>query len=398
MGENEQGTDPTREGVDQPGEPASEPEEPQAPTEPEPEVAGAKALSDALKGSFTVLKIAMIALAVFYVVKGVFYVQPQEVRFKLRFGRVVPSWGEVALRPGTVHIQWPWEEVEIVSTEERTLPLEEEFWTFYPQMVGSMSKKTSLNVRDDGFLITGDANIVHMQLRARYRVRNDARGALSYLFGVRKPEEVLKRLLMASTVKVVGPMKVMEVLKRQELFDRIRDELNVRVAAFEHRAGVPLGVEVVAVEATETAGRKNPTEPLAVSNAFLEAQNASSLREQLRDEGRLEAIAIEEDGKAKAEEIRAEAEGYRERLVQTAQADAEAMSKLLPVYNRSAEEANILRETFYQRALWQVLGNARGVNVLYEKPGREVRFILAGQPPLSPVETEEHAAHPETEQ
>lgn len=386
MAENGQGADPKPDGIGVPDASGSGPGVPQAPRDVEAGEAGAKALSDALKGSFKVLKVAMIALAVFYIGKGVFYVQPQEVRFKLRFGRVVSSWGQWALKSGTVHIQWPWEEVETVSTEEKALPVEERFWTRYPQGT-TRERKTSLRVQEDGFLITGDANIVHMQLRARYRVRSDSQGAFSYLFGVREPTEVLRRQLLASAVKVVGSMDVMEVLKRQSLFERIEAELEARVAAFERQAGVPLGIEVVAVEATEADGTKNPTEPWAVREAFTEAQNASSLRQQLMDEGRLEAISLEEDAKARSQETLATAAGHKERLLQTAQADAEAMAKLLPIYQRSAQEAEILRETFFERTLDATIGAARSVFVLYENSDREQRFLLSAEPPSS-VETD----------
>ncbi|NLW51111.1 MAG: hypothetical protein GXY85_09775 [Candidatus Brocadiaceae bacterium] len=369
-------------GTNVPQERTPETEQPRGPEDVAAEQAGARALADALKGSFRVLKVAMIALAVFYVISGIFYVQPQEVRFKLRFGRVVPSWGEWALQPGTMHIQWPWEAVERVSTEERSLAVETEFWTQYP-MGPAPTRKSALRVQEDGFLITGDANIVHMQVRARYRVRGDAPGALSYLFGVTDAEEILKRQLLGATVKVVGSMKVMDVLKRQALLDQIRLELQRRVAVFEARAGIPLGIRVEAVEASEVIDNaiKNPTEPLAVRQAFTDAQNASSLRQQLIDEGRIESIAILEDARAKAAEIVASAAGFKERLVQTAQADAEAMAKLLPVYQASSEEAAILRETFFQRTLNSVMDTARSVYILYENPDRELRLLLSAEPP-----------------
>lgn len=357
---------------------AAPPETPESMSDMDAAEAGAKALSSALKGSFRMLTVAMIALAVFYVGKGIFYVHPQEVRFKLRFGEVVPSMGEIALRPGTVHIKWPWEEVYIVSTEEKVLPVDDAFWTYYPE--GARNKKTSLRVQEDGFLITGDANIVHMQLRARYRRRGDAEGAMSCLFGVKDPEQILRRLLMASAVKVVGSMGVMDVLKRQGLFERILGELKVRVAEFEKQAGVPLGIEVIAVEATESE-TKNPTEPLAVRDAFTLAQNASSQRQQLMDEGRLAAISLREDARALSEETTASAQGEKAHMLQNAQADAEAMTRLLVAYRSSPGEAAILREDFFQRTLDSVIGAARGVFVLYQNPDRELRLLLSMEPP-----------------
>jgi regulator of protease activity HflC (stomatin/prohibitin superfamily) len=382
MADKEHDAVPTSDDQGAPGSSASGPDHPEGPHDLEAAEAGARALSAALKGSFRMLKWAMIALAFFYFLSGLFYVHQQEIKFKLRFGRIVPSWGEYALKPGRWHIRWPWEEVQTVSTEEKALTIDDQFWTEYPE--GPANRRTSLRVQDDGFLITGDVNIVHMQLRARYRVSNSAQGAMSYLFGVEDAEGILRRELLASTVKVVGSMDVMDVLRRQNLFERIKNELAARVAKFEKRAGIPLGLDVVAVEATG-GEKKNPTEPQPVRDAFTKAQNASSLRQQLEKEGELEAISIREDAKAKAEETLAAAQGDKERLVQTAQADAEAMQKLLPSYQQSSGEAAILRESFFERTMDTVMGAAHGIFVLYENPSRELRLLLTTEPP-APVE------------
>jgi len=348
--------------------------------EPAPEVAGSQALARALKGSFTVLKVSMIALVAFYFLSGIFYVQPQEVGFKIRFGNVVSLRENPALRPGSIHIRWPGEQVVFVSTAEKPLDLAREFWTEFPNE--PTQKKGSLDVRQDGYLITGDANIVHMQLRARYRVPADARSALSYLFSVKDPEDILRHALMASAVRVVGSMEVMQVIRRQNLLESLKRDLSERVADFEKKVGVPLGIEVREVEAIESERVKNPTEPMAVHDAFTEAQNASSLREKLVEEARTQSTIILADAEARAKMITAEALGDKAQFVGAASADAIAMSGLLPVYEHSAREAGILRETFYERVIEQVLQAGKGIFVLYEpEPGtrRELRLMLASQ-------------------
>lgn len=379
--EGEQNAEEQLPRADEPEQLAPEAPQPEADAEPEPEQAGSQALAQALRGSFTVLKVGMVALVVFYLLKGIFYVQPQEVRFKLRFGRVVRIGGELALGPGTVHVRWPWEELETVSNLEQTLDLGREFWTEWPR--DPSQKKMSLNVRQDGFLITGDANIVHMKLRVRYRVSDDAAGALAYAFAVRDAEEILRRAAMGSTVKVVGSMNVMDVIERRLLLEGITRDLKASLADFKNKAGVPLGLEVVAVEAIESERVKNPSEPAAVRQAFFEAQNAASISSQMIEEARSDANAIEERAKAKATEIKAEAQGYKERLVTMARADAERMKKLLPVYLRSPQEAYILRDTLQKDAIRSVLRRAHGVFVLYD-PGagsdREIRFIHGRTP------------------
>ncbi len=371
------------------GQPVEEPQEPEV--ESQPEEAGGRALSQALKVSFSFLKLAMIVLVGAYLVSGIFYVQPQEVRFKLRFGRVVRAKGERVLRPGTgLYLRWPWEEVVTLPTEEQTLRLDSEFWTVWPETRVPGQVKATLDVRQDGFLITGDKNIVHMKLLARYQLRSDGEGVVAYRFGVKEPEAVLKRALMAATTNVVGSMAVMDVISnRVKLITRIEENLKARLARFEKNAGIPLGLELVRVESIETDEVKNPTEPFAVSDAFYEAQNAASIKNLLEQEGVTEANWIKSLALAEAADIVAGAQADRVRLVRAAEADAETMKKLLPIYNMSASVANILRENHYERAIEAVLRDSPGAFVLRrprDGQAQELQIMMGRTPVVKPAQ------------
>ncbi|MCK4283736.1 MAG: hypothetical protein KAX44_05415 [Candidatus Brocadiae bacterium] len=372
------------------GQPIEEPQEPEV--ESQPEEAAGRALSQALKVSFTFLKLAMIALVGAYLVSGIFYVQPQEVRFKLRFGRVVPAKGEKVLRPGTgLYLRWPWEEVVTLPTDEQALRLDSEFWTIWPaESRAPGQQKGTLDVHQDGFLITGDKNIVHMKVLARYQLRSDARGVVAYRFGVEEPEAVLRRALMAATTNVVGSMAVMDVItNRVKLATRIEENLKARLAGFEKNAGIPLGLKVIRVEPVETDEGKNPTEPFAVAEAFYDAQNAASVRDLLKQEGVAEADRIVSQARAEAADIEAAALADRVRLVRAAQADAETMKKLLPIYNVSASVANILRENRYERAIEAVLRDSPGAFILRHPPGgttQELRLMMGRTPVVKPAQ------------
>lgn len=376
-----------------PEQPAPESQEPEA--EPEPEVAAGEALSQALKVSFTFLKLAMIFLLGVWLVSGIFSVRAHQMMFKLRFGTVVRSKGEFVLRPGSgLHIRWPWEEKVPVIASEQTLALDSEFWTEWLDTPGA--RKESLDVREDGFLITGDKNIVHMKLLARYQVRSDATGALAYAFGVKDPEMVLKRALMAATTKVVGSMGVMDVINRRGLFGAIEEDLRARLDQFEQNAGIPLGVKIIRVEPVEMEKVKNPTEPFRVSQAFYDAQNASSMKKLLEEEGRTEAARGINEAQSQAAAIRATAHADAVRRVRSARADARTMEKLLPIYNQSPEVANILRDRFYQRMMEMIMSRSPGAFVLYEPSDptqRELRLIL-GRKPLPKTAEEESRLYP----
>jgi membrane protease subunit HflK len=355
--------------------------------EPAPEEAGHEALAQALRGSFRWLKVAMVLLVAFYLLKGIFSVEMNETGFKLRFGKIVPAGDEqAAFVSGEYYIQFPWEEVELVSTAERVLNIDQEFWA--TQRAGEAAPR-SLDVRRHGFLVTGDANIVHLKLRVRYRVGNSDSDVKAFLFALEDPEAILRRMAMASTAKVVSSMPVMDVIGRRGLFEKILVDLQARMTDFKTRVGIPLGIELVAVEAVELPQgapgdvRRNPTEPLEVKDAFEDIIKATSDRGTAAEEGRNRANYVISNAEAKAREIIAEAEGDKQRLISFAQADAQALTQLLEVYDRSPEEATILRDTLYQAALKDVLRDASDSFVLYEMADdarREIRFMLGRQP------------------
>ncbi len=354
-----------------------------AEVESAPEDAGSKALSDALKTSFLFLKVVIVVLIAAWLLTGVFTIGPSEVRIKTRFGRLVRVRGMWVMTPGSgLFFRWPWEMVESISTDERVVNLDNEFWTGGED--GSVRAVRSLDLRQDGYLLTGDMNIVHMKLRARYAVPVDLESVLAYRFGVEDSEAVLRHMLRAATSKVVGGMRVTDVLNRRELFPRIELELHSRLERFREEAGHPLGVELLTVEAIEAERIKNPSEPGAVQAAFDRAQEAHSRRNTLIREGMTEQRRIEHGAEAAAAEVEAIARGYAERLVRTARADAETLRQLLPIYRESPGVRRILLDRFYARMIEDVMGDSPGAFVLHSSDGateRELRLMFNRQPP-----------------
>ena len=354
-----------------------------------PEEAGNKALADALKVSFLFLKWAMVLLVIIFLLTGIFTVQPGEVKFKLRFGDLVKdATGQMVLRPGGWHLRWPWEEVVTIPTDEKTLTLDKEFWAV-AEAGPDIKIANSLDVRNDGYLVTGDANIVHMKLSLRYRAGgNDADSTVAYAFLVEKPEETLRRMFMASVVKVVGSMPVMEVIKPEKtiLTDHVSQELQRRLDDFQKQSGVPLGISVTAVALTQDSP-KNPTEPGAVRKAFNDAQDANSKASAMVSEGKSQATNILTTAEAQSKETVTYATGYATRMVRSAMADAAQMGQLMPKFEHSQGEADMLMEDFYERAVAEVLAESPGAFVFHEPPEgihQELRMQFSKPPTQKP--------------
>src|SRR5215468_8513217 len=81
-----------------------------------------QSLADALRKSFAVLKALMLVLVVAYVLSGWFRVQPGEVGFVVRMGRVIGIGNDRVLKPGW-HWSFPYpidQVVTVATQQERT--------------------------------------------------------------------------------------------------------------------------------------------------------------------------------------------------------------------------------------------------------------------------------------
>lgn len=137
-----------------------------------------QSLAEALRVSFAILKVAMLALLVGYAFSGTFSVGSNEVALRLRFGDYVGDPGGRVLERGTyLAAPFPIEEVVKVDTRPARLQIEKEFWFETADTDAGLSrtrlqamKAMPLNPLRDGSLITGDSNIVHAKWTLTWRI------------------------------------------------------------------------------------------------------------------------------------------------------------------------------------------------------------------------------------
>lgn len=379
----------------------------ETPEEETQQPVGHRALADALSLSFTALKVAMAALVVLYLMRGFFFCGADQVKIKLRFGRPVKvnlgadrGEGYVIDAASGWHYAWPWEEVETISLAERSLEIRE---AFSPGRMGQQQggpEGPGLNPKTDNYLITGDVNVIHVQLQARYRPRSDEQGARDYAFRMKPqqaekgqetpppPAQILRRLVIASTLETVSSWGVLDVWTKTrdipgraepvELFDEIEDRVRKKLQRFEDYNEFSLGVELTAIERIQ-----DPEVPANVQHAFDMYQQAESEKRRLESEGEKEANRITTNAEGRRAEIIGEARAYKSRIVSIAQADRQMLLNLKDVYRESPEKASILREWHYQRMVEELLGEAEGSFVLHKTGDGSQRelWLQLGRPP-----------------
>ena len=171
--------------------------------------AAQQSLSDALGVSFTVLKVLMGALVVVYLFSGVFEVDEQSEAVRLRFGETVKnSAGELIRYESNWHIglPFPLEEVIQIPINEQRISIDKGFWYDIPEGQLDIPPATlagkPLDPLKDGFLVTGDANIIHLKFVVGYKVSD----INAYIQNVGDPERAEQIVRMAAERSMVIAM------------------------------------------------------------------------------------------------------------------------------------------------------------------------------------------------
>jgi len=227
-----------------------------------------QSLADALRVSFWVLKLFMAVLVVVYLFSGVFSVHEQEAAVRLRFGRIVGLPHQQVLEPGGPYfsLPYPLEQVVVTRTAPQQIQIDKTFW--YEST--DQGRPGPLNPEKDGSLLTGDAEIVHARWSVTYMVYDP----IHYLRNVK--DDRAARILVRVVAQQCAVNSVAGLTADE--FIRSQNSRHVLQRAQEVLDGLQSGIRVT------TFLVKNPTFPLSVQPAVLEAINAESVRAKLIDQ------------------------------------------------------------------------------------------------------------------
>jgi len=243
---------------------------PQQPTGAPPDESldpASQSLADALRKSFSVLKVLMLVLVVLYFLSGWFSVKQGESGIVYRLGRIV---GVADGRPAAQavlgsgwHWSWPFpiDRWQTIPTKERELPLEFMLaLTARERATGVISQKFgALSPERDDYLVTGDVNILHASLKIKYRITN----VIDYVTNVHpmpdpkatvtsKPYHhyneytILRNLARNSVIEAAATQAVLDIRgsKQDQFLFAVAKALRRRLKTLADR-GAPLGIEIV---------------------------------------------------------------------------------------------------------------------------------------------------------
>ncbi len=204
-------------------------------------------------------------------------------------------------------------------------------------------------VPKESLILTGDTAIVDLQFAVQYRILD----AKAYLFnnnpGV-SPEEIVRQAAETAIREVIGTRRIDQVLyeeKEQVAKEALRLMQSI---ADRYRAGV--GIVDVTIQQAQP--------PEQVQAAFEDANKAAQDRERLINEGQAYANDVIPRARGTAARLQQEADGYKQRVIATAEGDSNRFKAVLTEYNRAPR---VTRERMYLDTMQQIFSNTSKIYV-----------------------------------
>ena len=265
----------------------------------------------------------LIVIALLWLGSGIYTVRQDEQAVVFRFGEAV------TLSDPGIHYHWPAPiervEKERVSEVKR---LEVGFRTISVSPTPRYQKVTAESV-----MLTGDENIVDVELIVQYRIRD----LEAYLFRVNDQRKAIKDVTEAALRQVIGQHTIDEALTEGKLV--IQEEIQLQVQ--EVLDLYNLGVRV------DQAKLQTVSVPQEVDHAFKDVASAREDRERSRNEAEAYRNDIIPKTRGEAEKMIREAEAYTVERVKRSQGDADRFVEVLKEYRKAKDvtETRLYLET-----------------------------------------------------
>ncbi len=322
-----------------------------APTELSRLIAPLGTLADV---AFRALPLWLGLLVGAWALSGVTVVQADEVALVLRLGALQDAGTAQAVRPPGLLIAPPRPLGEVIRVPVKKVFEVELRDLHYDRRDGTfvVSNAPGVDPRKVGYAVTGDRNLVHTALVARYQIADP----VAWAFAWEDPEGALSRITIDEAARAVGARSVDAVLTdgRADLVEAVLEAVQERLDA----QGV--GLSLVSLELIDLAP------PPQVKDEFAEVQSAAIDAETLLQQaGEYRESVLPLARSTRGAKIR-EAEAAAAQVLAAARGEADAFRALATEYRASP---GVVRERLYREGLEGPL----------QRAGR-VRFVPAPPP------------------
>ena len=284
-------------------------------------------------GRYYLLIVTVIVLSAIWGLSGFYIVNPAEKAVVLRFGKYVD------VHPPGLHWIAPFVETKyLVDTQKiYSFSLDGDFLTKSSEE-GDLPKQSVEVTPARENLNDQSKNLVNVELNVQYRV-SDPR---SYLFNTVSPNETVQQVAAGSLSAAIGQMKLDDVLTtgREFLSSKVFESTKKILSTYN------AGVEVVAVTLRKAQA------PDQVRTAFNDVNRADQDKATYIQQAQAYASKIIPLAQGMASRSLADAMGYQQKVVLTAQANIARYEALLTVYSLSPD---VTRERMYLETIERVL-------------------------------------------
>jgi modulator of FtsH protease HflK len=331
---------------------------------PPAEDAGSQALAEAMRSSFLIVQIIMVALVLVFLGSGFFTVGPQEQAMILRLGK--PVEGGRLFNPG---LRWAWPAPidEVVKFRITSLTnadssvgwflTAEERAKGVPEPPGS----PKLNPANITYALTADTNIIHVKATAQYRITDPTVFHFSFVDAPAFITNALNNALLVATSEfpVDGILTSNRAFFRERVQQRVRELIDS-----EH-----LGVSVDQVDVDSWP-------PLYLKNKFDEVDQAMLKRENLLNQAQTYATTNVARAQGDADTRVKSADAARKRKVDMMAARADTFQKELAQYESDPELFKRIRQMTAMDGVYTNLQD----KILVPPNSHELRFQLSREP------------------
>ena len=342
-----------------------------APDPVSPEDAGSRALEEAMRSSFFIVKLAMGLMVVVFLGSGFFTVGAQEKAVILRFGKPVGE-GQKALLTAGLHWAFPYpidEVVHIPIVEQQRL-LSNVGWFFTtPEQELSENDQTpgpSLNPALDGYVITADHNIIHSRATLYYHIDDP----LHYVFDFASPSNSVQNALNNALVTTAGKYNVDDILLRSKL--GFQDAVQQRVTELAEQENLGIVVDSCLVESIP---------PRQLTDIFNQVTTARENRDKALNDAKSYQNRVLSESDAQAVTITNLASSDRDNYVKSLKAEAKRFNDLLPQFQKYP---GLFAQQQVVAAMGQALTNVQDTWFFHQPADgktTELRLMLNRLPP-----------------
>jgi modulator of FtsH protease HflK len=331
---------------------------------PPAEDAGSQALAEALRSSFFIVQIIMVALVLVFLGSGFFTVGPQEKAVILRLGKPVD--GGRLLGPGA-HWAWPAPIDEVIKLHITSLSHAESSvgWYLTPQERAGGAPEppgmAKLNPANVTYSLTADTNIIYVMAVAQYTITDPTAFHFNFSDAPYFVTNALNNALLRASSEF--PVDGILTSNRAKFRERVQQQVNELIET-EH-----LGVTVGQVDVFSSP-------PLNLRNKFKEVDQAVVKRDSMLAQARSYDTTNVARARGEADTRAKVADAVRKRKVDMMAAQADIFPKLLTQYQRDPELFKRIR----QMAILENIYTNVQEKIIVPPNAKEYRFQLNREP------------------